>query len=154
MSISFETTLIGTMDLGIEEATLRMQTSKAFDRVFNAGKRNRFLAKIFKKEIHLQTLASLPIESHRSSSHIVTVPIRNIKGSLDRSEDFDTEFHPLNVNSRSRWMSIATAVRKGIPMPAVELVQVGENYYVRDGHHRISVAKDMEQEAVEAMIVN
>lgn len=154
MSISFETTLIGTMDLGLEEATLRMQASKAFDRAYNTGKRNQLLAKIFKKEIHLETLASLPIDSHRSSSHIITVPIRMIKGSLGRSEDFDTEFHPLNVNSRARWMSIATAVRKGIPMPAVELVQVGEDYYVRDGHHRISVAKDMEQEAIEARIVN
>jgi ParB-like chromosome segregation protein Spo0J len=42
----------------------------------------------------------------------------------------------------------------GSSMPAVELVKVGSAYYVQDGHHRISVAHSLGQEAIEARIVN
>jgi hypothetical protein len=154
MNISFEYSQIGKMDSGLDGTTLRMEAAKSFDAAYGHGRRSQFLAKLFGKENHLQTISSQPVESHRTTSRIVTVPIRQIKGSLGRSEDFDANFNPLNERSRSRWMSIATAVRMGTPMPAIELVQVGDAYYVRDGHHRISVAKSMDQEAIEARIVS
>jgi hypothetical protein len=154
MNISFENSLIGKMDAGLDGITLRMEAAKAFYQAFNHGRRNQLLAKILRRENHLQSLSSQPVSSHRPTSHIVTVPIRQIKGSLGRNEDFDVNFNPLQEHNRSRWISIATAMRMGIPMPAVELVQVGDIYYVRDGHHRISVAKSMYQEAIEARIVN
>ena len=58
-----------------------------------------------------------------------------------RSGDFDRNFHPLETHTRSRWLSIAVARLNGQAMPAVELIKVGEVYAVRDGHHRISVAR-------------
>jgi hypothetical protein len=39
-------------------------------------------------------------------------------------------------------------------MPYVELVQIEEPYYVRDGYDGISVAKYIDQEAIEARMVN
>ncbi len=154
MTISFEYSLIGKLDSELDDTTLRIQAAKSFNYAYSHGRLNQLLAKVFGKETHLQTLSSQPVETNHPSSHIVTVPIQQIKGSLGRSEDFDTSFNPLNEHSRSRWVSIATAVRKGTPMPAIELVQVGNTYYVRDGHHRISVARSMDQEAIEARIVN
>ena len=154
MTISLEYSLIGKMDSALDGTSLRMEAVKSFNYAYGHGRLNQLLAKIFGKEIHLQTLASQPVESNHPTSHIVTVPIQQIKGSLGRGEDFDANFNPLNERSRSRWVSIATAVRMGTPIPAVELVQVGSTYYVRDGHHRISVACSMDQEAIEARIVN
>ena len=154
MNISFEYSqslnLVNTMDT----MTVRLAAVKSFEQAYNRGRRGQLLAKIFGKHNHLQTLDAQPISSRRSTSHIVTVPIRKIKGSLGRSEDFDANFNPLKERSRSRWVSILTAIRSSAPMPPVELVQVGDTYYVQDGHHRISVARSLDQEAIEARIVN
>jgi hypothetical protein len=89
-------------------------------------------------------------------NHVVgvcTVPIRRIRGSECRSEDFDADFCPLQKRTQGRWLSIATARLMGATMPPVELIHVGDIYYVRDGHHRISVARAMGQEYVEAEVM-
>jgi hypothetical protein len=69
------------------------------------------------------------------------VPIRQICGSENRTADFDADFRPLSDRTASRWQSIAKAWLRGVPLPPVELILVGDSYYVRDGHHRISVAR-------------
>ncbi len=78
------------------------------------------------------------------------VSLRLIRGSEGRSKDFDATFRPLNAANKSRWMSVATAHIEGLPLPRVELIQVGDVYFVRDGHHRISVAKALGQEYIDA----
>lgn len=80
------------------------------------------------------------------------VPVRNITGSECRSRDFDREFRPLCPASRGRWAGIYAARLAGVYMPAVELVQVGDCYFVRDGHHRISVAKHTKVEYLDARV--
>lgn len=154
MITNYEYALIGTMSQRLNDTNLRLDAAKSFNLAYSRGKRNQLLAKILRKENHLQTLSSQPVASTHPISSIISVPIRQIKGSLGRSTDFDVNFNPLQERSRSRWISILTAVRMNIALPAVELVQVGETYYVRDGHHRISVAKSMDQEMIEARIVN
>ena len=154
MITNYEYSLIGTMSQRLNDTNLRLDAAKSFNLAYNRGKLNQLLAKILRKENHLQTLSSQPVASTHPTSRIVSVSIRQIKGSLGRSTDFDANFNPLQERSRSRWISILTAVRMNIPLPAVELVQVGETYYVQDGHHRISVAKSMDQEMIEARIVN
>ena len=83
---------------------------------------------------------------------ICAVPIRQILGSENRSEDF-ADFRPRQTQTRARWLSIATACLMGVTMPAVELLQVHDVYYVRDGHHRISVARALKQEYIEAEVM-
>jgi hypothetical protein len=81
------------------------------------------------------------------------VPVRQIAGSEDRTGDFDADFHPLQWNSRDRWMSVFVAWRRGASLPPVDLMRVGDMYYVRDGHHRISVARALGQEYIDAVVV-
>jgi hypothetical protein len=81
-----------------------------------------------------------------------TVSIRQIRGSEGRSEDFDAEFAPLTSHSQWRWLKVASARLQDVPLPPVELIQVGQVYYVRDGHHRISVARAWGQESIEAEV--
>ena len=62
-------------------------------------------------------------------------------------------FRPLVNHTRDRWVSIAIARHQGINLPPVELIQVGEEYFVRDGHHRVSVAKTFGQATIEAQVL-
>jgi hypothetical protein len=90
------------------------------------------------------------------SSHdggIRAVPIDRIRGSLGRTEDIDAAFRPLKAHTRSRWLSVASAWVDEVVLPPVELVQVGEHYFVRDGHHCLSVAKAFGQESIEASVI-
>ena len=154
MTTNFENSLLGNLNQALDGTTIRLQAVRSFNLALNRGRRGHLLAKILGKPAHLEELTAQPVSSHRPTNRIVTVPIREIKGSLGRNEDFDRDFNPLKENSRSRWISVATAFQMGIPLPPVELVKVGENYFVRDGHHRISVAKSMEQEMIDARIMN
>jgi hypothetical protein len=89
----------------------------------------------------------------QSDGGIRTVPINQIRGSENRCADFDCDFYPLQNHTRQRWLSIAQARRQGKALPPVVLVQIGEVYFVRDGHHRISVAQALGQKAIEARVV-
>jgi hypothetical protein len=81
-----------------------------------------------------------------------TVAIAQILGSEGRSTDFDRDFYPLHDHNRERWLGIARARQEGKALPVVSLVQIGDVYFVRDGHHRISVARALGQEEIEARV--
>ena len=80
------------------------------------------------------------------------MPVRQIRGSEGRCADFDADFRPLQTHSKGRWVNVAVARERGMGLPPVELIQVGDVYFVRDGHHRISVAKALGEEAVDAEV--
>lgn len=81
-----------------------------------------------------------------------TVALESIVGSESRTQDFDRNFHPLGSHDRSRWLGIAIARLQGVGLPPVSLIQVGERYFVRDGHHRISVARALGELYIEAEV--
>jgi hypothetical protein len=82
------------------------------------------------------------------------VPIHQIRGSVSstRSCDFDANFRPLKTHDKERWLNVATACERGVQLPPVTLVQIGNIYFVEDGHHRISVAQAMGQTEIVALI--
>ncbi len=82
-----------------------------------------------------------------------TVPIAQIVGSTDRFRDFDREFLPRHRHSGERWRSIARAYLQGKELPPVQLYQVGDVYFVKDGHHRVSVARERGQEFIDAEVI-
>jgi hypothetical protein len=70
-----------------------------------------------------------------------TVSVNQIVGTLGRGSDFDSAFRPLRNNMEQRWMRIQDMYDRGENFPAIELYKVGDSYFVRDGHHRVSVAR-------------
>jgi hypothetical protein len=82
-----------------------------------------------------------------------TVCLADIRGSAGRCRDFDDEFHPLLGENSHRWLSIACAQRMHVPLPPVKLIRVGDVYFVEDGHHRISVARALGQQHIDAEVV-
>lgn len=88
----------------------------------------------------------------RSDVGIQTVSIDSISGSESRSTDFDREWRPLKSVNRERWTDIAVAHQSDISLPAIDLIKLGDRYFVRDGHHRLSVAKHRGQVEIEANV--
>jgi hypothetical protein len=82
-----------------------------------------------------------------------TVPLDSILGTVDRAKGFDRQFRPTTARVRARWERIANAVRRGEPMPPISLFQIGEVYFVRDGHHRVSVARALGRSEIDAYVV-
>jgi hypothetical protein len=89
---------------------------------------------------------------NRYSAGLQEVPIDRIRGSQGRCPDFDRNFYPLQDHLKSRWLRVATARQLGQALPPVELIQVGDIYFVRDGHHRISVARALGQLEINAEV--
>lgn len=81
------------------------------------------------------------------------VPVEQIVGSTARTGDFDRSFNPRNDVNRERWKSVAKASHRGVSLPPVELTKVGEQYFVVDGHHRVSVARQRGQTYIDAHVV-
>jgi hypothetical protein len=80
------------------------------------------------------------------------VPLDAIVGTVDRAVDFDRGFRPTSARLRSRWERIASAQRRGESLPPVSLYKIGDLYFVRDGHHRVSVAKSLGRDDIDAYV--
>ncbi len=102
------------------------------------------------RDLH-QALESGCVES-RGYAGLQTVSIEQIKGTESKADEFDAGFNPIQERSRSRWMGVALQRLRGHDLPPVELIQVGDIYYVRDGHHRISVSRALGQSFIEAEV--
>lgn len=83
---------------------------------------------------------------------VQAVALDKIRGSEGRCADFDGDFLPLHDHLEARWMAIMAIMLQCQPLPAVELVQVGEVYFVRDGHHRVSAARFLGQRHIDARV--
>jgi hypothetical protein len=119
-----------------------------------AGQVSRLIAWLSRRPDTLLEAAQVQ-PGHSSASHytgVQPVPIQRIVASEGRSSDFDAAFNPLQEGNGERWTKIATLKLLGYDLPPVELIQVGEDYIVRDGHHRISVAAAMGQESIDAHV--
>src|SRR6266568_6855374 len=76
-----------------------------------------------------------------------------IVGSVGRYRDFDTAFLPLQTQTKRRWLSIDRAHYDDLVLPPVELYRLGETYFVKDGNHRVSVARERGQEFIDAYVI-
>jgi hypothetical protein len=80
------------------------------------------------------------------------VEIDSIVGSVDRRSGFDRQFRPTTEQARNRFERIAGSIRRGREMPAVDLYRVGQVHFVKDGHHRIAVARAMGWSTIRAIV--
>jgi len=81
------------------------------------------------------------------------VPLDAIRGSVDRYRDFDRNFLPRNPATRQRWERLDRAALAGEYVPPVQLYQVGNVYFVKDGNHRVSVARERGQAFIDANVI-
>src|SRR5438034_1010039 len=81
------------------------------------------------------------------------VAIDQIVGSVGRYRDFDRAFLPRQVQTRDRWESVDRAHLDGTDLPPVDLYKIGDTYFVKDGNHRVSVARERGQAFIDAHVI-
>jgi len=81
------------------------------------------------------------------------IPIDQIIGSVSRYADFDRAFLPRVTHTRSRWESIDQAQMLDVILPPIEVYKIGETYFVKDGNHRVSVARERGQAFIDAEVI-
>ena len=81
-----------------------------------------------------------------------TIPLDSIVGTVDRTREFDRSFRPTTRRVKRRWQRIAEAIRRGESMPPIDVYRIGDMHFVRDGHHRVSVARQLGLDVIEANV--
>ncbi|MGE5249387.1 MAG: universal stress protein [Bacteroidota bacterium] len=84
-----------------------------------------------------------------------SIPIQAIVGTVGRYTDFTRTFLPRNAGDQERWSRVKTAFMDatGLSMPPIEVYKVGEAYFVLDGNHRVSIARQEGMEFIDAHVV-
>jgi hypothetical protein len=81
------------------------------------------------------------------------IPLDQIVGSVGRYNDFDRAFLPRRTETRGRWMSIDAAHLLDVPLPPIEVYKLGSFYFVKDGNHRVSVARRKGAAFIDANVI-
>lgn len=89
-------------------------------------------------------------ESYRG---LQQVPIDAIVGSMDRFNDFDRTFLPRQGHTARRWKNVDRAFYEDVTLPPIQLYKVGDVYFVKDGNHRVSVARERGVEFIDAEVI-
>ncbi len=142
-----------TMNTLIKDSLME-DAAHLFDKMLAAGRFHKFVSFFTRHNYQLLDLGSYP--SQMTCGHDVgqrEVALDNIRGTEGRLNDFDDRFNPLTDQARRRWISVARANEEGMGLPPVELIRVGDVYFVRDGHHRVSVARAFGQSTITARVI-
>jgi hypothetical protein len=83
---------------------------------------------------------------------IQDIPLDQIVGSVGRYSDFTRAFFPRQDHLQARWQSIEQLLSSGRNLPPIEVYKVGQVYFVRDGNHRVSVARQRQMLTIRALV--
>jgi hypothetical protein len=81
-----------------------------------------------------------------------TIGLDTVVGTVDSRRDFDRRFRPTSGRVRERWERLALAQRRGEHIPPIDVFRVGDLHFVKDGHHRVSIAMATGQQAIDAYV--
>jgi hypothetical protein len=133
----------------------RLEADRAFTTAYRARQRAAFSARLRRFG---RSVCGLPVfDEHtgrrRGPRGVVEIPIDAIVGTTEpnRAAQFDQHFRP-TAQTRFRWQRVFMAFHSGTSLPPITVVQVGEQYVVRDGHHRVSVAKALGSLTIPAIV--
>lgn len=80
------------------------------------------------------------------------IPLDAIVGSVGRYSDFTRSFLPRRDSDQQRWAKVRAIVTDMGGLPPIEVYQIGETYFVRDGNHRVSVARELDAPTIQAYV--
>jgi hypothetical protein len=122
----------------------RLEADRAFTAASRARRRAALLGRVRRPG---RAVCGLPVYEEalqrRSGPRGVTeIPLEAIAGTTEpnRAAQFDQHFRPKPL-TRGRWQRVWLADQEGVTLPPIAVVQIGDAYAIRDGHHRVSVAK-------------
>ena len=103
--------------------------------------------------LSLYDIKSLVKPKNESYKGMKVVAVKDIVGSEGRYRDFNKAFLPRKEHLKNRWVSIDKAHISDVILPPIKLYKIGDVYFVRDGNHRVSVAKMQKVYAIDAEVV-
>jgi hypothetical protein len=142
----------------IRYMSLEEQVDKDFERVRQKAFLRRMRAWL-RKDVcsDLSTLVRGGEEGtrgvHPGVTGIRAVPVEKIVGSVGRTRDFDGAFLPTWARAATRWKRVDWAFYGAWDLPPVRLFKVGDEYFVEDGNHRVSVVRYQGVEMIDAEVV-
>jgi hypothetical protein len=93
----------------------------------------------------------LPFLGQRDTG-IHEIPLDLIIGSVGRYRDFDRAFLPTQKTTSQRWINVDKARLYDVELPPIEVYKLGDVYFVKDGNHRVSVARERNQTDIDAWV--
>jgi hypothetical protein len=133
----------------------QMEAERAFRRA-NAERRRAGIARRLRRIPamcgRLAVHEALPTSVGRPG--VRDIPLECIVGTVEpnRAHQFDSQFRP-SPTTRDRWMRVWMAFNRGASLPPITVVRIGESYAIRDGHHRVSVARATGAVSIQANVV-
>lgn len=132
----------------------KIQAIHTFDQILQRGRWLSWIHWLLGRPSHLLSFEALRhqlLYTHPRDQGIQQIQIENIVGSVGRSGDFDHHFRPLKNSLKHRWIQLYN-LRETVGWPPIEVYQVGDAYYLYDGHHRVSVARAAGATTIEAQV--
>jgi hypothetical protein len=131
-----------------------IEAEKAFRRAERARRRAGLLRRLRRacSECSLLRVADGPAERSGMRGHH-EIPVEAITATTEpnRAAQFDSEFRPTRA-TQARWQRVFVAMHRGTPLPPISVVRVGCEYAIRDGHHRVSVARALGVSTISAVV--
>ena len=135
---------------------LLSQTNEDFEKARTRGRMQSLMSSLAWKNsdlLSLYAVTELIKPKNETYLGMRTIPVDKIIGSEGRYQDFSLAFYPKKELLRSRWQSIDRAAKQYVILPPISVYKLGEWYFVRDGNHRVSVAKTQGVEFIDAEVV-
>ena len=121
-----------------------MEADRAFTRAERARRRRALIGRIRRVCSSLPVYDEAAPRQRRGTARggVREIPLAAICATVEpnRAREFDRGFRP-TARARTRWQRVWMAEERGTVLPPISVVQVGEGYAIRDGHHRVSVAR-------------
>jgi hypothetical protein len=139
-------------------AQARHEARELYRRAYAQGRVKKIWTAFTGASRELHSLPEVAIQGTpccSSGPKVQAVLLDQIRGTgrPSRRREFDIDFWPLQAHPKPGWLNLATAWLRGASLHAVSLVQIGDSYFVQDGHSRISVARALGQKWIEAEVV-
>src|SRR3954470_9346513 len=136
-----------------EDAKIAFDRERRRRALSRLASRMRFEADDVSHMLPFEEVVSALGATSRASRGEQVIPLNSIVGTVDRRRgDFDRSFRP-SPNTRGRWERIAEARKRGEEIAPIDVFQLGDLYFVQDGQHRVSVARAMGDEDINANVI-
>ena len=142
----------------ISTGNTHMDAQRAFDKSLRAARRHTVVTRLRRRCLECSRLAIYDARLRHPGREggVREIPLEQISATVEpsRAQQFDRWFRPAGRRTRGRWERLWIAEQRGEILPPISVVQIGGEYAVLDGHHRVSVARARGAATIDAVVTS